>query len=455
MTEVFWLMSRSLFSDRPEVACIMHEVKAISKANGGALKTLDDRLTVHEYSLFWNTFQKSEVDSYMDEEAAKGVFQQIVGDETADSIDTMEFAMLLDASENSVFDPARTQPGCGLDTLETYMSQPLNHYWINSSHNTYLTGDQLQSYSEVRQYGFVLQRGARCVELDCWDGDDNENPIIFHGHTMTTKIKFRDVIEEIKEQSFGPPANNPYPVIMSIEMHCSQIYQKKMAKIVTEIMGESVYRYDASKPFPSPEDLKHQFLLKGDGLSLGAKDDESLGDADDSENDDDVASAPADQPVLNKLPAETKKNKSPSITKLSPGKPGKIKKEKIAEEWSCLIGLPTNKEKKKPLRQVIEGLKGPSFKMQSYAEAGALKLWDKNREDFVEFNRYLLSRIYPFGGRVDSSNMNPIPFWSAGCHAVCLNFQTGDVSYPLIYRSVIKNARRFGLIVVRNDPSLV
>jgi hypothetical protein len=106
MTEVFWLMSRSLFSDRPEVACIMHEVKAISKANGGALKTLDDRLTVHEYSLFWNTFQKSEVDSYMDEEAAKGVFQQIVGDETADSIDTMEFAMLLDASENSVFDPA-------------------------------------------------------------------------------------------------------------------------------------------------------------------------------------------------------------------------------------------------------------------------------------------------------------------------------------------------------------
>jgi len=449
-------MSRSLFSDRPEVACIMQEIKAISKANGGALKTLDDRLTLHEYSLFWNTFQKSEVDDYMDEEAAKSVFQQIVGDET-DSIDKMEFAMLLDASENSAFDPARTQPGCGLDTLEAYMSQPLNHYWINSSHNTYLTGDQLQSYSDVQQYGFVLQRGARCVELDCWDGEDHENPIIFHGHTLTTKIKFRDVIEEIKEESFGPPANNPYPVIMSIENHCSQAYQEKMAKIVTEIMGESVYRYDASKPFPSPEDLKYKFLFKADMLSLGAKDDELLGDADNSENDDDVASAPVDQPVLNKWPAEAKKTKAPSKTKSSEGTPKKKNKEhhyKIAEEWSCLVGLPTNKEKKKPLRQIIEGLKGPSFKMQSYAEGGALKMSEKNREDFVEFNRYLLSRIYPFGGRVDSSNMNPIPFWSAGCHAVCLNFQTGDVSYPLIYRSVIKNAGIFELIVVRNVPSL-
>lgn len=37
-----------------------------------------------------------------------------------------------------------------------------------------------------------------------------------------------------------------------------------------------------------------------------------------------------------------------------------------------------------------------------------------------------LTRIYPKGQRIDSSNYHPVPFWNCGSQMVALNYQTPD-----------------------------
>lgn len=59
-------------------------------------------------------------------------------------------------------------------------------------------------WTSVRAVSFVFDGGgvSLCIyTVDCWDGSNNE-PIIYHGKTMTTKIKFEDVVKAINDHAF-------------------------------------------------------------------------------------------------------------------------------------------------------------------------------------------------------------------------------------------------------------
>ncbi|XP_048374862.1 1-phosphatidylinositol 4,5-bisphosphate phosphodiesterase eta-2 isoform X6 [Sphaerodactylus townsendi] len=168
------------------------------------------------------------------------------------------------------------------------MTHPLSQYFITSSHNTYLMGDQLMSQSRVDMYAWVLQSGCRCVEVDCWDGPDGE-PIVHHGYTLTSKILFKDVIETINKYAF---IKSEYPVILSIENHCSVAQQKKMAQYLTEILGDkldlsSVVNEDPTQ-LPSPESLKGKILVKGKKLPANISEDAEEGEVSDEDSADEI-----------------------------------------------------------------------------------------------------------------------------------------------------------------------
>jgi hypothetical protein len=222
-----------------------------------------------------------------------------------------------------------------------------------------------------------------------------------------------------------------------------------MADILREFLGTLLYAPFHSKKkskkktfikdledLPSPESLRGKVIVKG---KRPPDEDEDKEETKAEEVDEEVD--PYDEALCN------------SNNELSTGSP-KTSETRLKDRVNTNMKVPgqiKGSDQPKPTNKIVSelaaltlfhGIKFKSFKksmeeptshMHSIGETKISKIISqdpKNADLWRQYNARHMTRTYPAGTRVDSSNYNPILAWSLGCQMVALNFQTNDT--PLL-----------------------
>jgi phosphatidylinositol phospholipase C delta len=63
-------------------------------------------------------------------------------------------------------------------------------------------------------------------------------------------------------------------------------------------------------------------------------------------------------------------------------------------------------------------------KIISFSERVSLRLAKQTLQEYTNLNKSHLTRVYPAGFRINSTNYDPHHHWAAGCQVVALNYQS-------------------------------
>lgn len=343
------------------------------------------------------------------------------------------------------------------------LERPLNEYFISSSHNTYLLGRQVAGQSSVEAYISALNRGCRCVEVDCWNGSDG--PVVMHGRTLTSQVSFIDVMSTINKYAF---VKSSYPLIISLEVHCNSQQQAMMVEIMIKTFGAKLVTAPlnpSSERLPSPSQLKNRILIK-------AKEFKTLEEGTPLENSwkgrnrgSSINSHSRSHPLDISTAPDGGSNSYTTISQINPilhqnqrhyvgsygqdhHSSGTSDSEGFLED--VVLAKESNRVNKtsiviKELGELAVysksirfcGYDAPESKSYNHVFSFSENTLDKNsktQEDkhaILRHNVRHLMRVYPNGWRVASTNFDPLKHWRRGVQMVALNWQTYDLGMQI------------------------
>ncbi|KAI8540101.1 hypothetical protein RHMOL_Rhmol09G0235800 [Rhododendron molle] len=345
------------------------------------------------------------------------------------------------------------------------MTAPLSHYFIYTGHNSYLTGNQLNSDCSDEPIIHALRKGVRVIELDIWPNSAKDGVNVLHGRissiaevkctyflvysscslscslkiatleaeakstrkTLTTPVELIKCLKSIKEHAFTA---SEYPVVITLEDHLTPDLQAKVAEMVTQTFGEILFSpgSECLKEFPSPESLKKRVIISTKPPKEYLEKKEVKGKVDESQK----AKDSADEEAWGKEVPDFKAGgtgdaeddldeemDNPDEEDLDDG--DRKSQPIAATEYKQLIAIHAGKGKgglKDWLRVDPDKVRRLSLSEQQLEKAVIT-----HGKEIVRFTQRNILRVYPKGIRINSSNYNPLIGWMHGAQMVAFNMQ--------------------------------
>ncbi|KAK6927118.1 Phosphoinositide-specific phospholipase C, EF-hand-like domain [Dillenia turbinata] len=307
------------------------------------------------------------------------------------------------------------------------MSAPLSHYFIFTGHNSYLTGNQLNSPCSEVPIIEALERGVRVIELDLWPNHTKDNVHVVHGRTLTSPVELQKCLTAIKEHAFS---SSIYPVIVTLEDHLTPKLQCKAAQMIKQIFGDMLFHPESGclQEIPSPEKLIERIIIstkppKEFEEAKEQMEEENILEKQKGSNGNACEKEPSDHVAEHD-------DKSDSDT----GDPSEENGDNDGyDSKSCQLGVLFYRSliaihAGKPKGGLREAFKIEIDKVRrlSLSEQKFEKAMESRGRDIVRFTQKNFLRVYPKGTRFDSSNFKPLTCWMHGAQMVAFNMQGHD-----------------------------
>ncbi|KAJ3563322.1 hypothetical protein NPX13_g8242 [Xylaria arbuscula] len=312
----------------------------------------------------------------------------------------------------------------------TDRSHPLTEYFISSSHNTYLIGHQLQGKSSASAYTSALLTGARCVEIDAWDHEENKDePKVTHGYTLVSNIPFRAVCEAIRDvvdkeaaEAVDKQGYRAAPIVLSLENHCGAHGQMRLVEIMREVWGDRLLSKAIREKGHQEQDTKDEQVYLDELGSKIVVIVEYFFPSSEDKGDDDSSSSSSSS-------SEDEEEKQANAAYKARKKA--VKAGKIIPELAAL-GIYAQSVKPRDNSWFESELtEAPHHHLINVSETGLQSLMPANNEKIARHNAKYLMRVFPKGTRISSKNLMQVPFWAVGAQICAMNWQTFGGSMQL------------------------